>query len=231
VKKGFIIAIDGPLASGKGTIAKKLASRLQGIDLYTGAMYRSLALLCINSGINLENTKEVVAQLPDLTIAYVQGRILVNDADVTEAIQDSAIAEGASVIAVIPEVRKELVKRQQEIGDEEVSRGKIVVVEGRDIGTTVFPNASLKIYLTATVEVRAKRRLLQYSHQENSPTYEEILAHLKKRDERDRKREIDPLAEDPEQFGYFILDNSEMNERDTIEAILTELARRKLVHD
>ena len=229
MKKGFIIAIDGPLASGKGTIAKKLALRLHGIDLYTGAMYRSLALLCINSGVNLENAKEVTSKLSDLTLAYVQGRILLNDTDVTEAIADSAIAEGASVIAVIPQVRKELVKRQQAIGREEVSRGKIVVVEGRDIGTTVFPQAALKIYLTATVEVRAKRRLLQYNHQENAPTYEDVLVHIKKRDERDTLREIDPLAVDPEKFGYFILDNSEMNAEETIEAIIKELERKKLV--
>jgi len=210
---------------------KKLALRLEGIDLYTGAMYRSLALLCINSGVNLENAKEVTSRLPDLTVAYVQGRILLNDADVTEAIQDSAIAEGASIIAVIPEVRKELVRRQQAIGKEEIARGKIVVVEGRDIGTTVFPQAVLKIYLTATVEVRAKRRLLQYSHQENAPSYEAILAHIKKRDERDSKREIDPLAKDPEKLGYFVLDNSDMSERETIDAIIVELKRRKLLND
>ena len=231
MKKGFIIAIDGPLASGKGTIAKKLALRLLGIDLYTRAMYRSLALLCINSGVNLENAKEVTSRLPDLTVAYVQGRILLNDADVTEAIQDSAIAEGASIIAVIPEVRKELVRRQQAIGREEIARGKIVVVEGRDIGTTVFPHAALKIYLTANVVVRAKRRLLQYSHQENAPSYEEILAHIKRRDKRDTLREIDPLAKDPEKLGYFVLDNSDMNEQETIDAIIAELKRRNLPND
>jgi cytidylate kinase len=231
VKKGFIIAIDGPLASGKGTIAKKLALRLQGIDLYTGAMYRSLALLCINSGINLENANEVIMQLPELRVSYQQGRILLDDADVTDAIGDSAIAEGASIIAVIPKVRKEFVKRQQAIGMEGVKSGKIVVVEGRDIGTVVFPKAALKIYLTATVAVRAKRRLLQYSHYENKLSYDEIVKQLKKRDERDTLREIDPLARDPEKFGYFILDNSAMNEEETIEAIIQEVKRRKLLHD
>ena len=231
MKKGFIIAIDGPLASGKGTIAKKLATELNGVDLYTGAMYRCLALLCINSGISLENTKEVIAQLADLRVSYAHGKIFLNELDVTDAIQESAIAEGASVIAVIPQVRKEFVRRQQAIGNEAVRQGKIVVVEGRDIGTVVFPDAALKIYLTASLAVRVKRRLLQYSQYKDAPTHEEVLEQIEKRDSRDTKRAIDPLAEDPKKFGYVILDNSSMNEEETINAILKEITKRRLCND
>ncbi|HWY80012.1 MAG TPA: (d)CMP kinase, partial [Candidatus Sulfotelmatobacter sp.] len=162
MKKGFIIAIDGPLASGKGTIAKKLARVLHGVDLYTGAMYRCVALFCINSEINLDNASDVIAQLDKVEIAYHEDRIFLNDTDITDAIQEAAIAEGASIVAVIPEVRKELVRRQQKIGRAEARQGKIVIVEGRDIGTVVFPDAGFKLYLTASETIRAQRRLEQF---------------------------------------------------------------------
>ena len=228
MKKGFIIAIDGPLASGKGTIAKKLAYVLGGIDLYTGAMYRCVALFCINSGVNLENISEVIAQLDKVTVGYNKSRIELNGMDVTEAIQESAIAEGASIVAVIPEVRKELVKRQQRIGNEAIKEGKVVVVEGRDIGTTVFPDAALKIYLTASVTIRAKRRLWQFEKQGEHVSLEEVLEQIHLRDRRDMERATDPLASEPKKFGYFVLDNADLNEEQTVTAIVTELKRRKL---
>ena len=231
MKKGFIIAIDGPLASGKGTIAKKLAAVLQGVDLYTGAMYRSLALFCINNEINLDNTQEVINQLQKVSVSYVDGKIELNGNDVTSAIQESAVAEGASVVGVIPEVRKELVARQQIIGNQERSHGKIVIVEGRDIGTVVFPDAALKIYLTASETVRAQRRFAQHKNNGDKRSFEEMLADVKVRDERDTKRETDPLASNPEKLGYFVLDNSNLNEKETVDAIIAELRRRNLIHD
>ncbi len=231
MKKGFIIAIDGPLASGKGTIAKKLATVLHGVDLYTGAMYRCLALYCINSGINLENAADVASQLDKITVSYNEEKILLNDTDVTDAIQESAIAEGASVIAVIPQVRKELVRRQQEIGNKAVLLGKIVIVEGRDIGTVVFPGAAVKIYLTASVAVRAKRRLAQYAKQKDAPTYEEMLKQISTRDKRDSERTESPMTKDPEKNGYYVMDNSAMNTDETIATIVVELKRRKLFDD
>ena len=231
MKKGFIIAIDGPLASGKGTIAKKLANVLHGVDLYTGAMYRCVALYCINSGINLENAADVASQLAAITVTYTDAKILLNGTDVTEAIQESAIAEGASVIAVIPQVRKELVRRQQEIGNKAVRDGKIVIVEGRDIGTVVFPQAEVKIYLTASETVRAKRRMAQYKQQKAVPTYEEVLKQISKRDKRDSEREVSPMTNYPEKNGYFVLDNSEMNTDVTIATIISELKKRRLLDD
>jgi CMP/dCMP kinase len=229
VKKGFIIAIDGPLASGKGTIAKKLAYVLNGVDLYTGAMYRSVALYCINSGITLQHAEDVVAQLDKITVEYNEDRILLNGTDVTEAIQEAAIAEGASVIGVIPEVRKELVRRQQVKGRDEMNKGKIVIVEGRDIGSVVFPDAALKIYLTASESVRANRRLEQYHRQGVSLTFDEVLEQIRTRDKRDKERASDPLASDPEKYGYVVLDNSEMSEKQTLEAIKKELGKRGLM--
>jgi CMP/dCMP kinase len=228
MKKGFIIAIDGPLASGKGTIAKKLAEVLHGVDLYTGAMYRSVALYCINGGIDLKHAEEVVAQLEKITIDYKDDRILLNGTDVTNIIQEARIAEGASVIGVIPGVRKELVARQQQLGRAEMEKGNIVIVEGRDIGSVVFPDAALKIYLTAKDEVRAKRRLLQYQKLGDTRDFKNVLLEISERDIRDITRNVDPLPSDPAKFGYFILDNSDMNEEQTIETILAELKRRNI---
>ena len=228
MKKGFIIAIDGPLASGKGTIAKKLASVLHGVDLYTGAMYRCVALYCINSGVNLQDAAAVAAQLEKISIDYNHDDILLNGTDVTDAIKDSAIAEGASVVGVIPEVRAELVRRQQEIGQEKAQQGNIVIVEGRDIGTVVFPDAALKIFLTATETIRANRRLEQYHRQGEILAFEEVLEQIRTRDRRDTEREMSPLASDPEKQGYFVLDNSAMNEEQTINEILAALRKRKL---
>lgn len=231
MKKGFIIAIDGPLASGKGTIAKKLARVLHGVDLYTGAMYRCVALFCINSEINLDNASDVIAQLDKVEIAYHEDRIFLNDTDITDAIQEAAIAEGASIVAVIPEVRKELVRRQQKIGRAEARQGKIVIVEGRDIGTVVFPDAGFKLYLTASETIRAQRRLEQFHKQGDTRTFEEVLKQISTRDKRDTQRLVSPLTIDPERLGYFILDNSTLNQKETIDAILIELSRRKLLHD
>ena len=229
MKKGFIIAIDGPLASGKGTIAKKLAHLLHGIDLYTGAMYRCVALFCMSNGISLQNTTEVIAQLPRIKIVYKKERILLNNVDVTETIQDGAIAEGASMVGVIPQVRHELLQRQQEFGREEMAQGKIVVVEGRDIGTAVFPDAAFKIYLTASEFVRAKRRLVQYQNHGEESVLEEVREQIRIRDKRDSEREVDPLTTDPKKQGYFVLDNSDKTEEETLDALLTELKRRNLI--
>ena len=231
MKKGFIIAIDGPLASGKGTIAKKLARELHGVDLYTGAMYRCVALFCINSEVNLENAPDVIKQLDKIAVKYEEERILLNGTDVTEAIQESAIAEGASVVAVIPQVREELVRRQQEIGRAAVAQGKIVIVEGRDIGTVVFPDAALKIYLTATEAIRANRRLAQFHSLGETMSFEEVLRQIRLRDKRDMERKANPLARDPHAQGYFVLDNSDMNEEQTVDEIAAEVQRRKLLDD
>jgi len=229
VKKGFVIAIDGPLASGKGTIAKKLAQVLHGVDLYTGAMYRCVAYYCSTKGIDLHNDQEVIAQLGKIVISFEGDEVFLNGDTVTEAIHTAAIAEGASVVGSIPEVRKNLVMRQQEIGLAEMQHGKIIIVEGRDIGTVVFPDAALKIYLTASETVRAKRRLAQYQRRGDTRTFESVLDQIKTRDTRDKEREVDPLTSDPESLGYVILDNSEMNEAQTIKSILVELRKRKIL--
>jgi cytidylate kinase len=227
-KSGFVIAIDGPVASGKGTIASKLAKELSGFDLYTGAMYRCIALLCIEKNINLDDEKEVESVLKNADIEFKEARIFLNGQDVTERIKEADTASGASIVGVYPEVRKVLVAKQQEIAQKVIEKGQIVVAEGRDMGTTVFSNASLRIYLTARPEVRAKRRMEQFIKEDKDLSEE--LEELRRRDKRDTERATSPLPGNPEELGYFVLDNSDMNEQETLNEILAELRRRKLIN-
>ena len=225
--QGFVIAIDGPVASGKGTIASLLARELKGFHLYTGAMYRSVALLCIEKGLDLESKEEVVSVLSDLHLTFSKGKIFLNDKDITDRIKKPDTASGASVVGVYEKVRSVASKKQQEVAKQMTAKGQIVVAEGRDMGTTVFPDASFKIYLTARAEVRARRRMEQYAKEERDVTRE--LDELKKRDKRDTERLVSPLPTDPENLGYFVLDNSDMNEQQTLDVIKEELRRKKLL--
>jgi CMP/dCMP kinase len=227
--EGFVIAIDGPVAAGKGTVASKLAEDLQGFYLYTGGTYRSVALAGIQKGIDLTNTEAVIGLLKDVRIQFKDNRVLLNGEDVTDRIKEPDAANGASVVASMPGVRKEMVHLQRNVADEMIEEGKIVVIEGRDTATVVFPNAALRVFLTASDVVRAKRRLKQYTEQGDVRDYESVLAEIRERDRRDTERETDPLVSNPEELGYFILDDSEKNEADTLEAIKSELKKRNLL--
>lgn len=228
---GFSIAIDGPVASGKGTLATVLAQRLDGFFMNTGAMYRCVALLCIEGGLAFDSEEQVRKVLPGANIALESGRVLLNENDVTERIQGQDVSHGSSVIAVYGRVRENLVKRQQEIARKKTAKGLIVISEGRDTGTKVFPEASLKIFLTANIDTRAKRRLEQYREKGIEKSLEEVREEIRIRDERDTNRKIDPLVSDPEARGYWVLDNSEQTEEESVEAILGELKKRGLVND
>lgn len=223
MSEGFVIAIDGPVGGGKGTIAKLLAQRLDGFHLYTGAMYRALALEAIRKGTRLDNEKEIAGILPKVSIKFSGNKVLLGDEDVTERIQRQDVAEGSAEVAAIPEVRRHMVKMQQEIADEFIKKGKVVVAEGRDTGTVVFPDAKLKVFLTATPEVRARRRLKQLKTEGSEADFKKILAETKTRDEKDLQREVDPLVSDPENYGYFVLDNTQLSEEETLERIIEKL--------
>lgn len=220
------MAIDGPVASGKGTIAKKLSRDLQGFYLYTGAMYRIVALACLEKNIDLHNEAQVIAELPTIAIRFEGEKVFFNDRDVTERIKEEDAANGSSVVAAYPKVREQMVALQQHIAQEAINQGKLVISEGRDTGTKVFPNADIKIYLTATDEVRAKRRVAQFQEQGKEVSFTQVLQDLKERDRRDKERITDPLPSNPEELDYFVVDNSEENEE---QRILTELKRRGLV--
>ncbi len=230
--QGFSIAIDGPVASGKGTTAAALADKLGGFFINTGGMYRTVALLCIERGIDINNEAAVTGILPDVNIEVRDGKIFLNGKDVTERITREDTSNGSSMVGVYGSVRKALVRKQQEIGKGVIDHGQIVVAEGRDAGTRIFPEASMKIFLTANTKVRARRRQTQYEAKGIKKELPELIEEIKERDDRDSHREIDPLQiADPEKAGYWVLDNSNQTPEQTAEVIMRELIKRGLIND
>lgn len=230
MKQGFVIAIDGPVASGKGTLAPILAQKLNGFYLYTGAMFRTLALYCIQHNINFEDTDKIVQELPNVHIDLDGNRVVLNGQDVTERIKEADVAKGSSPVAVSETVRRHFAQLQRQIAQKYIDQGKAVVAEGRDVGTIVFPNADFKLFLTATPDTRTERRLAQYREKGNSEiSFEEVLQDTHERDERDTNRLYAPLPKNPKELGYIILDNSKMSEEETMDAIIGELEKKNLL--
>lgn len=223
------IAIDGPVAAGKGDIAARLAQELHIAYVYTGAMYRMLALACIERRISLKEPKLILSLLNDITIDLVEPdsdspyayKALLDGKDVSERITRPDVAMGASDVSVIPQVRTFMVLRQQEL-----AQGRNVVMEGRDIGLRVLPHAQLKIYLTASLEERAKRRWLQWKEKGVDKTLKEIIEDTRKRDAQDMARATDPLQKLPEAWE---LDTTNMPQVEVVKRIVTELNKRNLL--
>ena len=182
------IAIDGPSGAGKSTIAKGVAAKL-GIDyIDTGAMYRAMALKAKMTGTDVTDENALAELLADTVIDFENGQVTLDGEAVEKEIRTPEISEGASVIAAIPAVREKLVEAQRAIG-----RSKNVVLDGRDIGTNVFPDSKYKFYLTATAEERANRRYKELKERGEDVTYEEVLKDVEARDYRDMNRDVDPL--------------------------------------
>lgn len=226
---GFIIAIDGPVASGKGTVAPALASMLHGFHIYTGGTYRAFALYCLRNNVNLSDTSSVIDALNQVEINLVNDRILLNSEDVTEEIKKSDVADASSKISVLKDVREAMVDLQQVVAQREIQNGKAVVAEGRDTATKVFPQADLKVFLTAGDNVRAKRRQSQFDRMGKRVELEVVLEDIRQRDKRDSERVTDPLVTEPEKFGYFVVDNTLQTLDETIKVIIDELKRRELL--
>jgi len=196
--KTIRIAIDGPSGAGKSTLAKRIARELGIIYLDTGAMYRAVALKAIRLGIDTRDRENVSRLMDDIDISveYHDGtqRIYLDGEDVSSAIRTNEVSMGASNVSAFPEVRAKLVALQQEI-----ARNNPVVMDGRDIGTKVLPDAGLKIFLTASVEERARRRFLELKEKGLlDKTFDELVAEIEERDRNDSTREHSPLkkAED-----------------------------------
>ena len=189
----MIITIDGPAASGKGTVAKSLAVRLGFAYLDTGAMYRAVALFSLRRGVACDDAAGVVAELPEIHIEMPPERVLLNGEDITEAIRTPEVSQGASKVAAIPQVRAFLVPQQRRIAE-----GCDIVCEGRDQGTVVFPDAPVKFFITADVEVRAERRYRELVAKGVATTPERELAELKERDRRDSERPVGALKQPPD---------------------------------
>ena len=214
------VAIDGPAGAGKSTIAKRIARRLGYIYVDTGAMYRAMAYYLIQNQVDAADQEAIAAacQHADISICYQDGEqvVLLNGENVNAYLRTEAVGNMASVSSVVPEVRKKLVELQQKL-----ARETDVVMDGRDIGTVVLPDADVKVYLTASVETRAKRRFLELQEKGEPADLAKIAADIEDRDYRDMHRDISPLrqAEDAT-----LVDSSEMTIDQVVERIL-ELCR------
>lgn len=207
-----VIAIDGPSASGKGTIAERVASILHRDYLDSGALYRLTALYAQQEKIDWSNEAEIASLASALPVQFSEGKILLHQQDVTQAIRDEKIGMGASQIAAFPSVRVALLQRQR---DFLTARG--LVADGRDMASVVFPDAELKIFLTASAQVRAKRRALQLGLPTHGASFEKILNDIEKRDAADQSRAVAPLK--PVADAY-TLDTSALNIQESVQKIL-----------
>lgn len=209
----LIIAIDGPAGAGKSTIAARLARDLGYVNLESGAMYRALALKAIEHDLALDDEAALLklAQQSHITLEPTRttNRVLLDERDVSQRVREPDVTDAASKVSVHPLVRAWMVARQREMGT-----GGGVVMEGRDIGTKVFPDADLKIFLDAHPDVREKRRLLQ--QQVSGPLAEQVAAELRQRDQRDRTRANSPLV--PARDAM-ILDSTDLGEDEVLARI------------
>ena len=218
------VAIDGPAGAGKSTIAKELAKELNYIYVDTGAMYRAMALYLIRKGISENDTEGQAAacQDADISIRFIDGaqHVVLNGEDVNGLIRTDEVSQMASISSTNPAIREKLVALQQKLG-----RETSVVMDGRDIGTVVLPDAPVKIYLTASVEVRAMRRYKETIEKEGegSVTYEEIEESIRERDYRDMHRDVSPLkqAEDA-----VLVDTSDMTIEEVKQHIMAIIAEK-----
>ena len=219
----YKIAIDGPSGTGKSTTAKILAKKLSFIYIDTGAMYRAVGLYCYRNGIDIDDEGSVVKALDniDINIFYKDGNqeIELNGEIVSKDIRENHISKCASVVSQYKEVRARLVSLQRALSEK-----NSVIMDGRDIGTVVLPNAELKIFLIASDEVRAKRRCKELAEKGQIVEYEKVLEELKERDTRDSKRANSPLKQADDAI---LLDNSNMTIEEVVDKIY-ELFMKKV---
>lgn len=213
---GYNVAIDGPAGAGKSTIAKLVAKEKGYIYVDTGAMYRGLAIHFLDKGIQPQETEEVIEACKDaeVTIAYEDAvqHVYLNGKDISSRLRNEEVGNMASVTSAIPEVRKKLLELQQNL-----AKTQNVIMDGRDIGTCVLPHADVKVYLTASVETRAKRRYQELQEKGEDCNLEEIAHDIEERDRRDMTREIAPLkqAEDA-----VLVDSSDMTIAEVVKTIV-----------
>ena len=213
---GYNVAIDGPAGAGKSTIAKLVAKEKGYIYVDTGAMYRGLAIHFLDKGIQPQETEKVIEACKDaeVTIAYEDAvqHVYLNGKDISSHLRNEEVGNMASVTSAIPEVRKKLLELQQNL-----AKTQNVIMDGRDIGTCVLPHADVKVYLTASVETRAKRRYQDLQEKGEDCNLEEIAHDIEERDRRDMTREIAPLkqAEDA-----VLVDSSDMTIAEVVKTIV-----------
>ena len=212
---GYNVAIDGPAGAGKSTVAKRVAKELGFIYVDTGAMYRAMAVYFLKQGLTPADTEKIaeVVTGADVSIAYEDGvqQVFLNGENVTSLLRTEEVGNMASVSSAIKEVRAQIFDLQREL-----ARTKDVVMDGRDIGTNILPNAETKVYLTASVETRAKRRYLELQEKGVACDLAEIARDIEERDTRDMNRDIAPLKQADDAV---LVDSSDMNIDEVVEAI------------
>lgn len=219
-EKHFNIALDGPSGAGKSTVAKALAKHLDIIYLDTGAMYRSLAYVAVKQGIDVNDEAAVRPMLDNLDMKIITGdsqQIIVNGENVTPFIREHYVSKAASDISALPAVRIKLVELQREI-----AKNDCVVLDGRDIGTYVLPDAKYKFFITATPEVRAKRRFEELKAKGDAPSYEKVLEDIKVRDYNDSHRAFAPLKQADDAV---LVDTTNMSIDEVIDFVLNKMEK------
>ena len=213
---GYNVAIDGPAGAGKSTIAKLVAKEKGYIYVDTGAMYRGLAIHFLDKGIQPQETEKVIEACKDaeVTIAYEDAvqHVYLNGKDISSRLRNEEVGNMASVTSAIPEVRKKLLELQQNL-----AKTQNVIMDGRDIGTCVLPHADVKVYLTASVETRAKRRYQELQEKGEDCNLEEIAHDIEERDRRDMTREIAPLKQAEDSV---LVDSSDMTIAEVVKTIV-----------
>lgn len=218
---GFIVALDGPAGSGKGTVTKEVAQKMNLINIDTGAMYRCVTLLMIRQNVKLDELEKIEKILDNIHIEFKleneKQKVYLNNEDVSLEIRTQKVNEFVSPVSTIKMIRNRLADLQRKMAE-----SIDVIMEGRDIGTNVFPNANLKIYLDATPEERANRRYKQNEEKGIHIPYKEILENVKYRDYTDSHREIAPLkqAEDA-----IYIDSTNMTIEEVVEKIIEEIKK------
>ncbi len=222
----IVIAIDGYASCGKSTMAKELARKIGYIYIDSGAMYRAVTLYCLRNNLfdgDTLRTDDLRQRLDEIKVSFVLNRetgrpeTLLNGENVEREIRTLAVSEKVSIVAAVGFVRRKLVALQQALG-----KNKGIVMDGRDIGTVVFPDAELKIFLTAAPEVRARRRLAEMQAKGQTASYEEILHNVEERDRIDETREVDPLRRADDAL---LLDNSDLTLAQQDEWLMTQYRR------
>lgn len=219
MNKNIVIAIDGYSSCGKSTLAKALAQKLHFIYVDSGAMYRAVTLYFLRHHIDLHNHEQITEALKNIHLNFhsrdYQTHITLNDEEVSDEIRHMPVSDNVSAIAALREVRHEMVKQQQRMG-----RSKNIVMDGRDIGTTVFPDAQLKIFMTADPKVRAERRYKELYAKDPDITLEEVFENIAHRDYLDTTREESPLVRAADAI---ILDNTNLTPDEQLQFTLDKV--------